>query len=109
MQNYPPVRLQHRHACSQCDVGKDKSSGPYYRSSSPGWIPGLATGRMATGLVEIAAKLAEAMRLTQDGQSTTWICDDVKDCFDHIPCQRLLQVLGKKLPDEVVLVIDSDR
>ena len=29
----------------------------------------------------------------------------MKDCFDHIPCQRLLQVLGKKLPNDVVQLI----
>ena len=49
--------------------------------------------------------LAEATRLTLDDQRTTWICEDVRDCFDHIPCQRLLQVLGKKLPDDVVQLI----
>ena len=49
--------------------------------------------------------LAEAMRLTLNDQRTTWICDDVRDCFDHIPCKRLTDALGTKLPQDVVQLI----
>ncbi|MHB8971915.1 MAG: hypothetical protein ACYC3X_25020 [Pirellulaceae bacterium] len=38
--------------------------------------------------------LATAERLTQDRGLKVWIVDDIADCFDHIPCGRLLQVLS---------------
>ena len=49
--------------------------------------------------------LATAERLTQDRGLEVWIVDDIANCFDHIPCSRLLQVLSRRLPADVLELV----
>jgi len=49
--------------------------------------------------------LARADYLTTERGLGIWIVDDVKDAFDNIPRGRLFDVLGRKLPEDVVELI----
>lgn len=68
---------------------------PGFDEDSYGFRPGL--GRHNA--------LARAERLTTYAGFTTWIVDDVRDAFDKVPRNRLLDVLARKFPRDVVDLI----
>lgn len=46
---------------------------------------------------------AEALTLTQG--RCIWIVDDIRDAFDQVPRARLLDIVGRTLPEDVVALI----
>jgi len=47
--------------------------------------------------------LHEATQLTAHGLQV-WVVEDIRDAFDHVPQQRLLQILQKRLPNAADLL-----
>lgn len=49
--------------------------------------------------------LAQANVLAQREQRLVWVADDVKDCFEHIPHMRLLDIVRRQLGPELTGLI----
>lgn len=49
--------------------------------------------------------LARAQQLAIGQGLWNWIVDDIRDCYDHIPCGRLIQILSRRLPDDVLQLL----
>lgn len=51
--------------------------------------------------------LAEALVVADGRDLKVWVVEDIKDAFDKVPLNRLLDVLRLRLPDDVVRLIET--
>ena len=50
--------------------------------------------------------LATAELLTHQRNLTTWLVDDIANCFDQIPRSRLFQTLARRWPENIVELVE---
>ncbi len=68
---------------------------PRFDERSSGFRPG--RGRQLA--------LAQALAFTVQQNRRVWLVEDLRDAFDHVPHQRLLDVLRRTLPEDVLQLI----
>ena len=50
--------------------------------------------------------LVQAEHLAASEQRWVWLTEDIRDAFEHVPHGRLLQILGRTLPEKVMQLIE---
>jgi group II intron reverse transcriptase/maturase len=66
---------------------------PSFDDNSFGWRPNRTRGQAVNLVRKLTAK--EGRRI--------WVCEDISNCFEHIPRKRLFDVLKKHFPSEDLL------